>query len=86
MKRGNGWGMLSVTAPFEKSRIEADRFFKDLKYHTAKQLRNNPKSFNAVSFSKFYSELCSLEKSLASNINLSLLFSILTAKATEIFK
>ena len=86
MKRGNGWGMLSVTAPFEKSRIEADRFFKDLKYHTAKQLRNNPKSFNAVSFSKFYNELCSLEKSLASNINLSLLFSILTAKATEIFK
>ncbi len=86
MLRSNNWGMLSVTAPFEKNRIEADKFFKDLKYFTAKELRINPKSFKAASLSKFYEELCVLEKSLASNINLSLLFSILTATAAEIFK
>lgn len=86
MLRNDTWGMLSVTAEFEKSRIEADRFFKDLKYFTAHRLRSNPKSFKARSLSKFYSELCNLEKSLTSNINLSLLFSLLTATSAEIFK
>lgn len=86
MLRQDNWGMLSVTAQFEKSRIEADKFFKDLKYFTAVKLRSNPKSFKAVSLSRFYDELCSLEKSLISNINLSLLFSRLTATAAETFK
>lgn len=86
MLRNDTWGMLSVTSAFEKSRIEADRFFKDLKYYIAKQIRNNPKSFKARNLSKFYSELCDLEKNLTSNINLSLLFSLLTATAAEIFK
>lgn len=86
MLRRDNWGMLSVTAPFEKNRIEADKFFKDLKYFTAQKLRSNPKSFKATALSKFYEQLCSLEKSLISNINLSLLFSILTATAAETFK
>lgn len=86
MLRNNNWGMLSVTAPFEKNRIEAESFFKDLKYYTAKHLRSDPKSFKAPLLSKFYEELCILEKSLASNINLGLLFSLLVGTAAEIFK
>lgn len=84
MLRGNNWGMLSVTSPFEKNRIEADRFFKDLKYYTAQYLRKNPKKYNAAALSNFYTKLCTLEKSLASNINLNLLFSALTGAAAEI--
>ncbi len=84
MLRGNNWEMLSVTSLFEKNRVDAERFFKDLKYHTAQYLRKNPKKYNAVALSRFYTKLCSLEKSLASNINLNLLFCALVGAATEI--
>ncbi len=86
MLRGNSWGMLSVTSPFEKSRTTAERFFKDLKYAVAQQLRKNPTSYKAPALSRFYDELCSLEKSLATNINLSLLFSLLVANAAGIVR
>lgn len=84
MLRSNSWGMLSVTSLFEKNRVDADRFFKDLKYCTAQYLRKNPKKYNAAALSSFYTELCSLEKTLISNINLNLLFSALTGAAIEI--
>ena len=82
--RGDNWGMLSTASGFEKSRIEAERFFKDLKYAVAQYLRQNPQKYNAAAISKFYTELCTLEKSLAANINLNLLFCTLISAATEI--
>ena len=82
--RSDNWGMLNAISPFEKNRVEAERFFKDLKYSTAQYLRKNPKKYNAAAISKFYTELCVLEKSLAANINLNLLFCALVGAATEI--
>lgn len=82
--RNDSWGMVSTTAKFEKNRIEADKFFKDLKYAVAGRLRENPNSFSAPCLAKLYSEVCALEKSLASNINLSLLFAALAATGSEI--
>ena len=78
------WGMLKATAPAEKNRLEADKFFKELKYTVAKELRKNPLSYKARRLSKLHSELCLLEKSLVTNINLGLLFSTLIAKANQI--
>ncbi len=80
MLRSDLFGMLSVSAPFEKSRIEAEQFFKDLKYKTALKLRANLGTANAKTLSCFYDELSSLEKSLISNVNLSLMFCTLAAK------
>ncbi len=82
--RGDNWGMLNTTANFEKNRVEAERFFKDLKYAVAQHLKQNPKSFNSSAISKFYTELCNLEKKLVTNINLNLLFCTLISAATEI--
>lgn len=82
--KGDSFGMLSVTAAFEKSRIETDAFLKNLKYYAAENLRNKPKSYNAKSLSRFYSLICELEKSLITNINLSLLFCTLTSSAEQI--
>lgn len=82
--RADTFGMLAITAPFEKSRVLTDAFFKDLKYYTAENLRKNPKSYVAFSLSQFYSLLCELEKSLITNINLSLLFCTLASSAEQI--
>ncbi len=82
--RGNSFGMLSVTAEFEKSRIDADSFFADLKYLTAKESRKHVGKNTASLFSKLYSLLSELEKSLITNINLTLLFCTLTSEAEKI--
>lgn len=86
MLRRNLLGMLTATAPFEKSRIEAEQFFKDLKYKTALKLKVSLNTSDARILSAFYTELCSLEKSLISNINLSLLFCTLASRAINIVK
>jgi len=78
------WGMLESCSVAEKNRIDADRFFKDLKYYTARRLRENTGSYEAKVLSRLYSQLCELEKSLVSNINLSLLCCTLVSKAAEI--
>ena len=80
------WGMLCTLQPFEKKRAETDRLFKDLKLICAAELRKNPKKHSAKRFSRLYSLLCELEKSLVTNINLGLLFARLTAAAAEIGK
>lgn len=80
------WGMLSSVAPYEKNRALADRLFKDLKLKTAQELRKKPNSYSAKRLSRLYTLLCELEKSLVTNINLSLLFSRLGAAATQISK
>ena len=84
MLRDDMWGMLTTTVAFEKSRIEADHFFKDLKTETANMLKGSHKSFRAKELCEFYTALCELEKSLTTNINLGLLFSLLATRASEI--
>lgn len=83
MLERNLWGMLESCAVAEKNRIEADRFFKDLKYQTACRLKERSSSFEAKALSRLYSILCELEKSLASNINLGLLTATLVCRASE---
>lgn len=82
--KGDNFGMLSITAQFEKSRTETDLFFKELKYYTAQNIRRKPKSYTATSLSRFYSLICELEKSLITNINLCLLFCTLISSAEQI--
>lgn len=82
--RGNSFGMLSVTAPLEKSRIDTDAFFEDLKIITAQKLRSNAQGYTAVYLSKLYSLLQNLEKTLITNINLTLLFCTLVSEAEKI--
>lgn len=82
---GQKWDMLKTTTAIEKSRIESAEFFKALKYVTAEYIRNNPRDYKASALIKFYDELCELEKSLVSNINLSLLFSSLVSATIDIF-
>lgn len=84
--RGSQWDALCVLTPFEKSRTESDRLFRDLKYLVAEEIKRNPLSVRAPSFLKFYNELSTLQESLVTNINLSLLFADLTAKAKEIIE
>ena len=80
------WGMLSASSIAEKNRLEADRFFKDLKQHTALKLKENYNNYQAKKLSKLYSKLCELEKNLSSNINLSLLCCLLVSSVAEINK
>lgn len=82
--RGNSFGMLSVTAPLEKSRVDADAFFEDLKIITAQKLRSNTQGYTAVYLSKLYALLQNLEKTLITNINLTLLFCALVSEAEKI--
>ena len=84
MLSGDLWGMLSASAIAEKNRLEAQSFFKDLKYHTAVIIRKDSKSFKAKKLSLLYSKICELEKNLDSNINLSLLCCLLVSESAEI--
>lgn len=79
------YGMLLSLKSFEKNRPEADRLFKALKLLTAKKTREASGSA-AKRFSRLYSLFCEAEKSLATNINLGLLFCRITAAAAEIGK
>ncbi len=84
MSAENLWGMLSVTAAFEKKRVEAADFFKSLKKETAERLCAKPAGDQAKALSRFYSALCELDKNLEANINLNLLFCTLVSKTNEI--
>lgn len=78
-------GMLKTSAKFEKNRTEADAFLKELKLCTAAALKKNlTNSLTARTLSDFYAALGGFEQSLSTNVNLSLLFSALVCKATEI--
>ncbi|MBQ6847557.1 MAG: DNA polymerase III subunit delta' [Clostridia bacterium] len=80
---GDQWGMLNSTYPFEKNRIEADRFLKDLKLVVAAEIKKNTNSVLAPSLLKFYNKVTELEGTLITNINLTLLFADLTAAAKK---
>ena len=82
--RGDEFSALCCMAPFEKKRVEADRFIKDLKNEIVAFVRRNPDK--AKGLVAFYSKFPSYERSLLTNINLSLLFCTICADAAEIFK
>jgi len=84
--RGDEFAALSVCAPFEKKRVEADRFFKDLKNEIACYIKQNYNKPAAKGMITFYSKFQGYERSLFTNINLSLLFCTICADAAEIFK
>ncbi len=66
--------MLKVLSRFEKDRVGADKFLKDLKYAVSKEIKANPKSVSSPALARFYHSIDSFEQSLVTNINLNLLF------------
>lgn len=80
------WGMITACAPFEKKRVEADLFLKDLKNETASNIKKYLGKSQAKKLNAFYSKFPDFERSLLTNINLSLMFSALSAEAFKIFK
>ena len=82
MLRTDEFSMLTVLSRFEKDRVGAEEFFKELKYAIELEIRKNPKGFRTKALMKFYSEISSFEQSLYTNINLNLLFcsAVCTAK------
>ena len=81
------FGMLSITAKYEKNRVLAGEFLKEIKAFTAEEIRKNRnKAYGLKGLYEFYDALCGFEKSLITNINLSLLFSALCCKAESIAK
>ena len=78
------YAMLKLTATYAKNRIEADSFIKDLKYLIAKTIRKAPYSTTAKPLLSVYEALPEFEASLATNINLNLLFCNLTSKITKL--
>lgn len=82
--RGDEFGALSVCSPFEKKRVEADRFFKDLKLQTVVKIKQNLGKPQAKGLSVLYSRFPKYERSLLTNINLSLLFCTLCADTARL--
>lgn len=78
---GDAFEMLKITAGFEKDRVAAGAFIRDLKYCIAKSAKENHSSFAAARLIKFYCGLSEYERSLNTNINLSLLFSAMVCAA-----
>ncbi len=78
--------MLKLTLQYQKKRVEADRFIKDLKLSVAKRIEKNPNSILAKPLMAIYDELYEFESALITNINLNLLFCNLTSKMTEIIR
>lgn len=85
MLEGNELGMLELTYTLEKNRAEAERFIKELKAALAQTVKKkHGDKFTARVLTRLYDELPRFEKSLETNINLSLLFCSLVSKAAEI--
>ena len=80
---GNEWEMLKILYRFEKNRIEAAAFLRDLKLCIVEEIKRNPKGVRAYALLRFYDEITSAQNKLVTNINLPLLFSDLTAKAKK---
>lgn len=79
--------MLCVTCTYEKNRVKAGEFIKEVKILTADEInKNRNKTYNLKALFMFYDALCGFEKSLITNINLSLFFSAVVCKAEEIAK
>ena len=77
--------MLKITVQFEKSRVLADEFFKELKLATAAVIKKRLHSASsAKALARFYDRLSEYENALQTNVNLSLLFCALVCSAAEI--
>lgn len=77
--------MLKITAQFEKNRVLADEFFKELKLSLATEIKKNLRNtITAKALVSFYDTLPEFEDALKTNINLSLLFCTLVCKAAQI--
>lgn len=77
--------MLKTTAEFEKNRVLADEFFKELKLSLATEIKKNLRNtITAKALVSFYDTLPEFEDALKTNINLSLLFCALVCKAAQI--
>lgn len=77
--------MLKITAEFEKNRVLADEFFKELKISLATEIKKNLRNtITAKALVSFYDTLPEFEDALKTNINLSLLFCALVCKAAQI--
>lgn len=87
LPNGDGAALLKITAPFEKSRVDANLFFKELRLATAAAVKKNRQNaYTAGILMRFYDRLPALEESLQTNINLGLLFCALVCAAEEITK
>lgn len=82
---GNEAEMLKITAQFEKSRVLADEFLKELKLSVAAEIKKNLRNtYSAKALAHFYASIPEFEDSLKTNINLSLLFCALVCRAAQI--
>ncbi|MEE1007124.1 MAG: DNA polymerase III subunit delta' [Acutalibacteraceae bacterium] len=82
---GDEADMLKITAEFEKNRVLADEFLKELKLSLATEIKKKLRSpHSAKALVSFYDALPQFEDALKTNINLSLLFCALVCKAAEI--
>ena len=80
------YSMLKIANAFGKNRVDADRFIKDLKYLISQKIRKSPNSNVSKPLMTIYSIIPEFEDSLATNINLNLLFCNLTCKMTDIIR
>ena len=82
--RGDEYSALCACAPFDKKRVEADRFFKDLKNEIALYIKKNSSKSGIKGMAALYARFPDYERALLTNINLSLLFSTLCADSSEL--
>ncbi len=75
--------MLKIALTYQKNRIDADKFIKDLKLVIAKKIRYSKNSYFSKPLLSIYEELVEFQSCLITNINLNLLFSNLTSSMTE---
>lgn len=86
MLAGDQGKMLALTADIEKSRIDSEIFIKELKAGLARRIRKIGMTGDAAAkLSEFYYSLSEFEASLATNINLGLLFCAAVCRAAEIY-
>ena len=85
MLKSDSLAMLLSVAKFEKNRIATDKFIKDLRYLVAQKIKKDTQSYFAKPLIAFYNCLPEFEQSLATNINLNLLFCSITCKAVQLF-
>lgn len=86
MLAGDQGKMLALTADIEKSRIDSELFIKELKAGLARRIRKiGMTGDTAAKLSEFYYSLSEFEASLATNINLGLLFCAAVCRAAEIY-
>ncbi len=84
---GKEWEMLTAVQPFEKNRVDAERFFKELRVTAVHALRTHLQSpSKSAALARFCEELPALEQHLKTNIQLSLWFCAMTCKAAECMK